>query len=164
MKIGIVSDTHNSIEQTRKAVAVFKEAGVDLVLHSGDLTSPRMLELFTGLNCRFVLGNGDIDIEDLNAESERLGFGPIEYYSAFEAGGRQFIMFHGNNVPLFREAVASGKYDYIIKGHTHFFENYLSNSARVINPGSLYGANEFSIAILDVETDRVEMIRISEDE
>lgn len=164
MKIGIISDTHNNIDLTRKAVSLFRDLGVDLVLHAGDLTSPRMLELFAGLTCRFVLGNGDIDIEDLNAESERLGFGPIEYYAAFEAGGRRFMMFHGNNVPLFREAVASGKYDYIIKGHTHFFENYISNSARIINPGSLYGADEFSVAVLHVDEDRVEIFRITDDE
>ena len=76
---------------------------------------------------------------------------------------KKIIIFHGYNVPMFREAVASGEYNYIIKGHTHFFENYTSNNTRIINPGSLYGSDKFSIAILDTETDRVEMIRIEED-
>ncbi|HQK08157.1 MAG TPA: hypothetical protein PLR54_10890, partial [Spirochaetota bacterium] len=59
-----------------------------------------------------------------------------------------------------REAVNSGKYDYIIKGHTHVFENYLSGKTRIINPGALYRGEELTIAILDTATDKVEKIRI----
>ena len=163
MKIGILSDTHNSIVMTKKALAVFKEQGVDMVVHAGDITSPRMLKLFAQFQSRFVLGNGDIDIEDLNAESEKLGFGCIEESCTFELQGKKFIVFHGNDVPAFRQAVASGEYDYIIKGHTHFFENYTSSRSRIINPGCLYSGEDCSVVILDLDTDRVEMIRIEED-
>jgi putative phosphoesterase len=163
MKIGILSDTHNNLAVTRKALELFNDHGVELIVHAGDLTSPKMLELFRHRKCRFVLGNGDIDVEELNRVAGEFGFGCIEEYCTFEAGGKKFILFHGNNVPMFREAVASGKYDYIIKGHTHFFENYTSNKTRIINPGSLYSSEEYSIAVLDTDTDRVEMIRIESD-
>ncbi|MCP4137192.1 MAG: metallophosphoesterase family protein [bacterium] len=163
MKIGIISDTHNNIDLTRQAIAVFKEQEVSFVIHAGDLTSPLMLKEFREFDCKFVLGNGDIDVENLNKESQMLGFGSIEEFCTFEIDNKKFIVFHGNNVPMFREAVASGIYNYIIKGHTHFFENYLSNNIRVINPGSLFGTDELSIVILDTETDKVEMIRIEED-
>ena len=82
---------------------------------------------------------------------------------AIEADGKKIIVFHGNDVPLFRTAVASGEYDYVIKGHTHMFENYVAGNTRVINPGSLYGADEFSVAILHAESGRVERIRIEAD-
>ncbi|MCU0848359.1 MAG: YfcE family phosphodiesterase [Spirochaetes bacterium] len=163
MKIGITSDTHNNIDLTRRAVDLFREAGVGMVIHAGDITSPKILGLFEGFDCRFVLGNGDLDVEDLNEEAARLGFAKIETYCTFDVEGKKFMVFHGNNVPMFREAVASGRYDYIIKGHTHFFENYISNNARVINPGSLYGPDEFSIAVLDVSADRIEMIKLNEE-
>jgi len=71
-------------------------------------------------------------------------------------------VFHGHDVPMYREAVASGKYNYIIKGHTHNFENYISNGCRIINPGAVYGHDESSIAILDVEADKVEKINLEE--
>jgi putative phosphoesterase len=158
MKIGILSDTHNNIEVTQKAIGIFAVPRVDCIVHAGDITSPRMLRLFEGHRCKFVLGNGDIDVEDLNAESQRLGFGSIEESYVFEAGDKKIIVFHGYNVPQFRMALASGEYSYIIKGHTHFFENYVSNRSRVINPGSLYGADEFSVAILDTESGRVQRI------
>jgi len=163
MRIGIISDTHNNLELTRKALDIFRKHKIELLIHAGDLTSPLMLREFREFKCRFVLGNGDIDIETLNCESENLGFGCIEDSCKFRADNKNFIVFHGNNVPMFREAVASGQYDYIIKGHTHFFENYISNNARVINPGALYGTDELSIAILDTESDKVEMIKIEED-
>lgn len=163
MKIGILSDTHNNIKLTEKAIKIFTEKEIKMLIHAGDLTSPKMLPLFEGFNCTFVLGNGDIDVEELNKKSIKLGFGKIQEFCIFEIEGKKIIVFHGYNVPLFREAVSSGEYDYIIKGHTHFFENYTSNNTRIINPGSLYGSDEFSIAILDTETDRVEMIRVEEE-
>ncbi len=88
--------------------------------------------------------------------------GSIEESAEFTLDGKSIVVFHGNNVPLFREAVSSGKYDYIIKGHTHFFENYVSNEARIINPGAVYGHNESSIALLDVESGKVVKIDIDE--
>ena len=160
MKIGIIADTHNNIELTREALNYFTAQNVDLVIHAGDLTSPKMLELFEGFNCKFVLGNADIDIEELNCQSDKYGFGCIDQACSFEADGKRFIVFHGNNVPMFRQTVASGNFDYIIKGHTHFFENYVSNNTRIINPGSLYGTGDCSIAILDTDTDKVELYRI----
>jgi putative phosphoesterase len=149
MIIGIISDTHNDMEMTRRAVDIFRERGVDMVIHAGDITSPKMLQLFSGLDARFVLGNEDLDVDFLNEEAARLGFGPIGTVCRLEAGGKRIIVFHGNDVPLFREAVASRSYDYIIKGHTHFFENYISNRVRVINPGALYRSDDYSVAILD---------------
>jgi len=160
MLIGILSDTHNSVKRTLDAIEAFKKRGVGMILHVGDITSGDMLSLFSGLNAKFVLGNEDRDWEGLNNESMRLGFGPIDSQLAFEADGKKFIMFHGFDVPFFRECVASGEYDYIIKGHTHFFENYLSHKSRVINPGALHRAYEFTVATLDTETDNVETIII----
>jgi hypothetical protein len=163
MKIGILSDTHNNIDTAGKAVAEFRKRKVDLLIHAGDLTSPKILELFKGFNCKFVLGNSDIDAEMINIKSSELGFGEVCDHCEFEADGKRIFIFHGNDVPLFREIVASGKYHYIIKGHTHFFENYVSNFSRIINPGTLYGSDECTVAVLDTETDRVEKIRIIED-
>jgi putative phosphoesterase len=162
MKIGIVSDTHNNIELTRKAVGIFRENDVELIVHAGDLTSPRMLELFRDFPLKIVLGNGDIDVEEICDICQKMGYGCVEERAVFEAGGKRIIVFHGDNVSMFREAVVSGEYDYIIKGHTHYFENYVSNNARVINPGSLYGSDEFSIAVLDTDEDRVMRIRVEE--
>ena len=160
MKIGIISDTHNNIETTQKAIKIFKSKDVGFIIHSGDLSSPQMLKLFKGFKCRFVLGNVDIDVELINEESLRLGFGSVERSSDITLDGKRILVIHGDDVPVFRKAVASGDYDYIIKGHTHFFENYVSNNARIINPGSLCENSELCIVILDMDDDLVERIGI----
>jgi len=160
MKIGLLSDTHNNIEITKKAIEIFKSNGVDIIIHSGDISSPKMLGLFKGRNCRFVLGNVDIDVELLNEKAGQMGFGPVEYTCDIKAGNKRILVLHGNDVPVFRKAVESGEYDYIIKGHTHFFENYIRNNTRILNPGCLYGGTEHTIVILDTENNHVEKINV----
>jgi putative phosphoesterase len=163
MHIGIISDTHNDIEATEKALEILAERNVDTLVHAGDINSPRMLEFFKGLDCYIVLGNGDlIDKDEIRKKGIELGMRPAEEKLEFSLGGKRFAVFHGHDVPLFRETVSSGNYDYIIKGHTHFFENYVNNYCRIINPGALYRRDESSFAILDIETDKVEKIIIDE--
>ncbi len=163
MLIGLIADTHNNLEMTARAVDIFKTRQVDLIIHAGDLTSPRMLEIFKTCSCRFVLGNGDLDADIINSKSEEYGFGRVDTSCDVTIDGKRFFIFHGDDVPLFRQAVASGHYDYIIKGHTHLFENYVSNNTRIINPGTIYGSETHTIAILDTANGRVEQIRIVED-
>jgi len=115
------------------------------------------------VNSIIVLGNGDlIDADEIKAKAASLGLNPVEEMIEFTLGGKNFVIFHGNNVPMYRSALASGKYDYLIKGHTHYFENYVSNDCRIINPGAVYGHDESSVVILDIEADRVERISLDE--
>ncbi|MCU0821959.1 MAG: YfcE family phosphodiesterase [Spirochaetes bacterium] len=162
MKIGLLSDTHNNIEITLKAIEIFKSKGVDLIIHSGDISSPKMLNLFKGGKCRFVLGNVDLDVDLLNEEARELGFGPVEYTCDIKIGEKRILVMHGNDVPLFKKAVECGEYNYIIKGHTHSFENYFRNNSRIVNPGCLYGGTEQTIAVLDTENDSVEKIHVED--
>jgi len=163
MLLGILSDTHNDIESLEIALSIFRERGIKTLAHAGDITSPRMLEYLVEFDCYIVLGNGDIiDTDVINWKASVLGLRPVEDKIEFDFGGKKFLLFHGNNVPMYRQAVSSGKYDYIIKGHTHHFENYITNQTRVINPGAVYRHDEASIAILDVATDKVEKIILEE--
>jgi predicted phosphodiesterase len=120
-----------------------------------------MLDLFKDFTCRFVLGNGDIDSERINESCENYGFGCVEASSSFEYSGKKFFVFHGDDVPLFRTIVALQEYDYIIKGHTHFFEDYFRNNSHIINPGSVHSI-EHTVAVLHIDTDEVEKIVLDE--
>lgn len=62
MKIGLISDTHNDIELVQKAIALFKERNISMIIHAGDLTSARIVSLFKGFQGRFVMGDCDIDV------------------------------------------------------------------------------------------------------
>jgi len=163
MQIGIIADTHNDIEATQKALSILQERNIKILIHAGDINSPRMLDYFKDFDSYIVLGNGDlIDSEEIDMKAQSLGMRSVDDRAEFELCGKKFLVFHGHNVPMYRAAVASGKYDYIIKGHTHHYENYVSNECRIINPGAVYGHDESSIAILDIETDKVEKIDLEE--
>ena len=158
-----MSDTHNDIEAMKMAIAIFQSRGIKTVIHAGDITSPRMLHYLKDFECYMVLGNGDlIDSEEIDVKANELGMKSVNLKVEFDLAGKKFLVFHGHDVPMYREAVASGKYNYIIKGHTHHFENYVSNECRIINPGAVYRHDESSIAILDIETGKVEKIVLEE--
>ena len=49
MRIGVVSDTHNNLRNTRRIVELFNTARVDAVVHTGDVTQPKTLDVLAGL-------------------------------------------------------------------------------------------------------------------
>ena len=61
MKIGIISDTHDDIENVQKAIEIFNAEKVDYVIHAGDYIFPGIVMEFKELNAKLfgVLGNND---------------------------------------------------------------------------------------------------------
>ena len=163
MLIGILSDTHNDIEMTLKALDEFHARKVSMLIHAGDITSPRLISFFRDFDTKIVLGNGDLDIDLINSECIKFGFGPVQKVRTLTIDSKIIHVSHGNNVFEFRNAIDSEKYDYVIKGHTHTFEDYMSNGTRIINPGALYGTDEYSVAVLDLDLDTVEKICITKE-
>jgi uncharacterized protein len=49
MKIGLISDTHNNIQNIRKAVRKFTDKHVDVVIHAGDFVNPIAVESLAGV-------------------------------------------------------------------------------------------------------------------
>ena len=49
MKIGIISDTHDDVDNTNKAIDIFKENDVKAVIHAGDIISPPIIKEFKRL-------------------------------------------------------------------------------------------------------------------
>ena len=45
-------------------------------------------------------------------------------------------------------------------GHTHIKRDEKIGKTRVINPGALFRIYPYTIALLDVETDRLEFVKI----
>lgn len=63
MLIGIMSDTHDNLIFTKKAIKLFNSRKVEHVIHAGDYTSPFTLKLFRELKCKYtgIFGNNDGD-------------------------------------------------------------------------------------------------------
>ena len=158
--IGIISDTHENEEAIKKAVAIFKEKSVEFAVHCGDIISPPMLEHFKGLKMKFVFGNNDGEKIGLNNKAKELGF-EIADEKEFEYKGKKFYVYHGTKKEKLDAAIKSNKYDYILTGHTHIKRDEKTGKTRVINPGALFRIFPYTIALLDVEKDKLEFVKIS---
>lgn len=161
MLIGVVSDTHDNLPALRRALAEFKAAGVELVLHAGDIVSPFVAVPFQEAELRVigVFGNNDGDklyLRERFAQVGELHFGPHE----LELGGRKIVLMHE---PRALEAlIASGKYDLIVYGHTHEVE-LRPGPPLVLNPGECGGwlSGRATCALVDLSRLDAKLIELA---
>lgn len=72
MKIGLISDTHDNIQNIRRAVRKFNDKHVDLVIHAGDIVSPNAVESLADVKLVGVLGNNDKDVAGLTSAFNKI--------------------------------------------------------------------------------------------
>ena len=159
MLIGIMSDTHDNVTFTKKAIDLFNSRKVGFVIHAGDYTSPFTLKLFKELKCKYagIFGNNDGDKLLLQERAE----GNIHNQPyIFTLHNRKIVVMHEHHVV---EALAdSGHFDVVIYGHTHTSDVRKVKNTLVINPGEvstwLYGKSTVAIADLDkMEAEIIEL-------
>lgn len=158
--IGIISDTHENEEAMKKAAAIFKSKKVDFAVHCGDIISPPVLDNFKGLKMKIVFGNNDGEIEGMNKKAVELGFEQATNEKSFEYEGKKFYVYHGTDRKKLDQAVSSGKHDYVLTGHTHQKRDEKIGKTRVINPGALFRANPYTVALLDAKNDKLEFVEV----
>ena len=136
-RVGVVSDTHGLLELTRRVMAVFAEAGVERILHCGDIGTPAVVEALSALPVDYVYGNCDGTSTRL-AEAVKTYGGTLHGKSGeVEIDGRHVALYHGQDEELLDTLARSGQWDLICTGHTHrsgFSELY---GTRILNPGAL---------------------------
>jgi uncharacterized protein len=156
----ILSDTHENIPIIKNALPLIKQRAPNVVIHCGDIISPPTLKLFEGLPMRFVLGNNDGEIEGLKEMCRKLGFPEIATELEEEIGEKRFYVTHGTREYIIDEQAGSQLYDYVLHGHTHEIRNETMGRTRIINPGALFMAKQYTFAVLNPETDVVEFIEV----
>ncbi len=152
MKIGIIADSHDHIGNLKKAMDVFRDQGVEQVLHAGDLVSPFVVDAMkpAGLPVTAVLGNNEGELLLLEKRMTEIGSirkGPLELTLA----GRKIALMHE---PVYIEALKqSGKFDLIIYGHFHVV-SLEQGPCIVINPGECCGylTGKATVAVADLKT------------
>ena len=151
MRIGVVSDTHNNMKNVRKIVELFNQAQLDHVIHTGDITQAKTLEVFAELNAPLhgVFGNNDQERDELESAIARYGFYFQDPPYQFTLAEREIIVVHD---PLEFEGHLDDQ-DLALHGHTHRYrlEN-LSTGTQVFNPGECAGhmAGYNAIGIVDL--------------
>ena len=152
MKLGIMSDSHDNLPLITKAVELFNNENVDLVLHAGDFVSPFTANILKDLNAKFigVFGNNDGDKLFLRRRFEAIG-NIHEDYCELVLDGKKIVLMHQ---PKFLEAlVASAKYDLIIYGHTHEVDTRQGPPV-VVNPGECGGwlTGTATVVVIDLDS------------
>ena len=160
MLVGIISDTHDNMDTLKKAVELFNQRGVGLVLHAGDYVAPFTARELRRLNCKLVgvFGNNDGDKFMLAKQFE--SFGQLfDGLHQLEVGGKVIGMTHYPNIA--ETLASSGAYDVVVYGHTHRAE-IREPKPLVINPGECGGWLEgtCTVAILDLDTMRTELVKL----
>jgi len=163
MKIGIISDTHDNIDNILKSVREFNNRQVDLVLHAGDFVSPIAVESFAGIKLVGILGNNDTDIPGLTSAFDKIhGELKGEIYEG-EYDGLKLVLYHGTISSKRDFLIKSGKYDLVIYGHTHRKTTDTIGRTVVVNPGTakgwIFGFNA-TIAICDTSTRNIEFVNL----
>ena len=162
MKIGIIADTHDNLPQIKKAVEIFNQEKVELVLHSGDFVSPFTCLEFKNLNCplKGVFGNNDGDKIYLQEKFKGIGELFPEPYQT-NINHKNIIMLHLEK--LIDDLAESQKYEVIIYGHTHRTDLRKIGKTLIVNPGECGGwlSGKSTIALLDLENLEAKIINLA---
>ncbi|MFO0812290.1 MAG: YfcE family phosphodiesterase [Gemmatales bacterium] len=160
MLLGIISDTHDHAKRTARAIKLFTQAGVEAVVHCGDICEPNILSLFEGTPTSYVLGNNDYEPElqafaKKSSEMSYLGEGGI-----ITLAGKKIAVTHGHLHRITRELLGQQP-DYLLSGHTHVAVHEMVRGVTCINPGALHRAPEYSVALLNLATNDLQWLPVT---
>lgn len=179
MKIGIVSDTHGSLERWTLAYEKFFK-DVDLIVHAGDVLyhGPRnpilsdynpgkLAEKINRCSTPILLARGNCDAE---VDAMVLDAPILAPYGYASVEGFKIVVTHGHLVETEAEKLAQAKQlkaDLFITGHTHVAGVYKKDGVILLNPGSpsmtkredqcatIAIVTDEKIEIIDIDTEKV---------
>jgi hypothetical protein len=160
MKIGILSDTHDCIDLTRKAIKKIEEFGCKALIHCGDFCAPFMIKEFSNFsgNVHCCFGNTDDKFLSTKLALEN-NINLCGNEGEIEIDNKKIAFVH---FPKLAKGLASTKkYDAVFYGHTHTSNKEKINSTWLVNPGEIIGLKQKpSFAVYDTKTNSVEIIEL----
>jgi len=159
VRIGILTDTHDQLAITRRAVRLLQAEGAEVLVHCGDLTVPDIVHACSVLPSYFVFGNHDADnvpaLERAIAETRGtcLGAGAIA-----ELGGKRIAIVHGH---CGMKDLLALHPDYLLHGHSHISADSRVGQTRRICPDALNRAEHLSVALLDTDSDELRILSLA---
>ena len=143
VRIGVLSDTHGRLNP--EVARHF--AGVDHIIHAGDVGDAAVLEALRGIaEVTVVVGNTDVGELRRSLPEEARG----------DVQGIRFLVAHDQRALLLRhEDAAREGFDLVVSGHTHRAFADWHNGVLYLNPGSATApgpGEQSSIAVVEVDT------------
>jgi len=148
-------------------VNLLLEHGAELLIHLGDVGSLEVIDALvtagddgTPVEAHLVFGNVDWDADSLHAYADSLGVRVDHPVGRLPLDGERMLVFtHGHEPAAMDDAVSSGA-AYLCHGHSHARRDERVNGTRVINPGGLFRASEYTVALLDTAGDDVRFFTV----
>lgn len=163
MKIGVISDTHDNVLMMKKAVEVFKQKDIALLMHAGDHVAPFTCMVWEELDREViaVFGNNDGDHAFLRKKFRKIGR-IYDRPREIIIHKKKILMLHEPD-NLF-EYAQSGRFDLVIFGHTHKQRMIREDDTLVINPGEGCGwiTGKATAMIVDLDTMEVENLHLGD--
>lgn len=165
MKIAILSDIHDQLENFDKALKYIKEQGISRILFLGDFCSPFPVGK--------VLVNYDFEIDSVWGNTEdkftttKLSltkFNNFRIHGEFADLEIENVKIFMNHYPEIGEEVASnGKYDLVCHGHTHQKKEEKVGKTILLNPGEIAGFKEDAgFVIFETSDKTIEFIKLKD--
>lgn len=140
MKIGVIADTHDDVENTKKAIEIFQDEKVDFVVHLGDYVSPPIVRLFKDLKLIGIFGNNDGYKYVLMKTFEEIGGEIKGDFAVIEIERVKIALYHGEFREISEALAKSGDYEFVLTAHWHKSEKKQIGKTLWVNLGS---ANRF---------------------
>ncbi len=159
MLLGVVSDTHNNLKNCRRIVELFNQAGVDHVIHTGDITQAKTIEVLSQLHAPVsgVFGNNDKERDSLAAAVETYRYCFREPPLSLVLEDRQIMVVHD---PLELQGQDVDGLDVVLHGHTHQLTIEQHGRRLTFNPGECAGMMQGfnAVGLLDLGTLKPEIL------
>lgn len=176
-KIGLLSDSHGRAVTTRRAVDILLDAGAEVLIHLGDVGTVEVIDALCidrlgtdrQIEAHLVFGNTDWDLASLSEYAGDLDVavdhpvGRLKLDDAAAAGNAtgidELVFCHGHETAPMQQALRDGV-RYLCHGHTHTRGDDRQGQTRVINPGALFRASVYSVALLDTARDQLDYFEV----
>jgi putative phosphoesterase len=140
MKIAILSDTHDNVENTKTAIQNVTNMGAEILFFCGDFCAPgpaKVIAEFKG-PIYAVFGNNDGDRLSISQKMKAINSNVTFFLDGegeLELAGKKIAI---NHYPLYATALAkTGDYDLVCFGHDHQPRIETYGKCLAVNPGCL---------------------------
>jgi len=159
MRIGVVSDTHNNLGNVARIVELFNEAGVSRVIHTGDITQAKTLEVLARLDAPLfgVYGNNDLERASLESAAAQHDLRLVDPPLELRWEARDIRVVHD---PRDLPAGPDPEPRLLLHGHTHLHRQERLGGSLVFNPGECAGhmRGHNAVGLVELSSLEVELL------
>ena len=142
--------------------------GAECLIHLGDVGTMEVIDALcvaspgdqSQLPAHVVFGNTDWDLDALWDYASDLDVAVDHPVGRIQLDDGELIYCHGHEPAPMQEAIDRGV-RYLCHGHTHRRADDHRGATRVINPGALFRAGAYTVALLDTSSDSLDFYELS---